>query len=65
MNGRHADAYLAGLVREFCKYPRETEWVEFKHDNADPQQIGENISALANSAVLEGKQFAYIVRRSA
>ena len=28
MNGRHADAYLAGLVREFCKYPRETEWVE-------------------------------------
>ena len=61
MNGRHADAYLAGLVREFCKYPRETEWVEFKRDNADPHQIGENISALANSAVLEGKRFAYIV----
>ena len=61
MNGRLADAYLAGLVREFCKYPRETEWVEFKRDNADPQQIGENISALANSAVLEGKQFAYVV----
>ena len=61
MNGRHADAYLASLVREFCKYPTETEWVEFKRNNAEPQRIGENISALANSAVLEGKQFAYIV----
>ena len=61
MNGRHADAYLAGLVREFCKYPAETEWVEFKRDNAEPHQIGENISALANSAVLEGKPFAYVV----
>ena len=30
MNGRHADPYLTGLVREFCGYPAETEWVEFK-----------------------------------
>lgn len=61
MNTRHSDDYLVGLVREFCKYPRETEWVEFKRNNADPQQIGENISVLANSAVLEGKPFAYVV----
>ncbi len=61
MSTRHSDDYLVGLVREFCKYPRETEWVEFKRNNADPQQIGENISALANSAALEGKPFAYVV----
>lgn len=61
MNGRHTDSYLASLVREFCKYPRETEWVEFKRNNADPQQIGENISALANAAALEGRPFAYSV----
>ncbi len=25
--------YLAGLGRELCKLPRETEWVEFKVGN--------------------------------
>jgi len=28
--------YLAGLVRELCKLPAETEWVEFKENRADP-----------------------------
>ena len=53
--------YLAGLVRELCKVPRETEWVEFKVNNSDPQTIGEYISALANSAALNGKAFAYLI----
>ncbi len=53
--------YLMGLVRELCLLPRETEWVEFKVDDADPQSIGEYISALANSAALVGKAFAYLV----
>ena len=54
-------AYLASLVRELCKLPRETGWVEFKENNADPNEIGEYLSALANSAVLEGKAFAYLL----
>ena len=53
--------YLLGLVRELCKLPRETGWVEFKENNADPNEIGEYISALANSAVLADKAFAYLV----
>jgi predicted HTH transcriptional regulator len=53
--------YLAGLVRELCKLPRETEWVEFKVNNSDPQEIGEYLSALANAAALNGKAFAYLV----
>lgn len=53
--------YLAGLVRELCKLPRETEWLEFKGSNADPQEIGEYISALANAAAFNGKAFAYLV----
>lgn len=53
--------YLAGLVRELCKLPRETEWVEFKVNNAAPQEIGEYLSALANAAALNGKAFAYLV----
>ncbi|PJA73871.1 MAG: transcriptional regulator [Nitrospirae bacterium CG_4_9_14_3_um_filter_53_35] len=53
--------YLAGLVHELCKLPRETEWVEFKVSKAEPQEIGEYLSALANSAALNGKAFAYLV----
>jgi len=35
--------------------------VEFKENLAQPQEIGEYISALANSAALMGKAFAYLV----
>ncbi len=40
---------------------RETEWVEFKHNNSDPDEIGEYISALSNAAALHGQPFGYIV----
>jgi len=53
--------YLASLVHELRKLPAETPWVEFKHNNADPAMIGERISALGNSAALEGKSNAYLV----
>lgn len=56
-----SEQYLVGLVRELCKLPRETEWAEFKVNNTDPQEIGEYISALANSAALVGKSGAYLV----
>jgi predicted HTH transcriptional regulator len=54
-------AYLTSLVHELCALPRETEWVEFKVNDAEPQAIGEYVSALANSAALVGKAFAYLV----
>ncbi|MDP1735761.1 MAG: ATP-binding protein [Sulfuritalea sp.] len=57
---RPAD-YLVSLVRELCKLPQETEWAEFKENDAEPQQIGEYLSALSNSAALAGKAFAYLV----
>jgi predicted HTH transcriptional regulator len=41
--------------------PHETEWVEFKVNDAEPQAIGEHLSALANTAALVGKAFAYLV----
>ncbi len=52
--------HLVSLVRELCKLPQETEWAEFKVNDAQPQQIGEYISALSNSAALAGKAFAYM-----
>ena len=61
MNGQRSPEYLEGLLRELCALPYETEWVEFKADNTDPQEIGEYLSALANSAALAGKAAAYLV----
>jgi ATP-dependent DNA helicase RecG len=49
------------LVEHLRSLPRETEWVEFKHNNADPQEIGEYISALSNAAALNRKNHAYIL----
>ena len=49
------------LVKELCKLPRETTWVEFKRNNFRPNSIGERISALANAAALEDRNNAYMV----
>lgn len=49
------------LVIELCKLPTETNWVEFKHNNCDPIMIGQDISALANSAVLSDHDVAYML----
>ena len=61
MNGWRSTRYLRGLLHELRALPRETEWVEFKENRADPQEIGEYLSALANSAALAGKAEAYLV----
>ena len=53
--------YLSALVRELCKLPNEAEWVEFKVNDADPDEIGEYISALSNSAALLAKPSAYLI----
>lgn len=41
--------------------PTEVEWIEFKHNYAEPNEIGEYISALSNSAAIHGKKFGYLV----
>jgi predicted HTH transcriptional regulator len=53
--------YIKSLVNEIIKLTHETEWIEFKHNNEDPQMIGEYISALSNSAALNGKTNGYII----
>ncbi|MBW6535794.1 MAG: putative DNA binding domain-containing protein [Mariniphaga sp.] len=49
------------LIDELRALPHESEWVEFKINNSNPQRIGEYISALANSACIENKEFGYLV----
>ncbi|MEI6233863.1 MAG: ATP-binding protein [Planctomycetota bacterium] len=53
--------YLRGLVTELRKLPSETGWVEFKENNANPEEIGEYLSALSNAAAVDGKANAYVV----
>lgn len=53
--------YLNNLIRELISLPSETEWVEFKHNNNDPQMIGEYISALGNAAAIWSRPKAYLI----
>lgn len=55
------ESYLITLVKELTSLPNETEWVEFKVNNKEPNMIGEYISALSNSATLLGREHGYLV----
>lgn len=49
------------LVNDLRAQPAETPWLEFKTNQGDPSKIGCLISALSNSARLEGKESAFLV----
>jgi ATP-dependent DNA helicase RecG len=55
------DLTLQSRLDSLLALPVETEWVEFKHNNANPEQIGEYLSALSNSAVLHEQSRAWLV----
>jgi len=61
MSADKPQEYLAGLVNELRKLPAETGWVEFKENVGNPEDIGEYLSALSNTAALNGKTNAYVV----
>ena len=52
---------LQSLVKKLASQSSENQCVEFKHDNYDPEMIGKDISALANSARLYGFTHAYMI----
>lgn len=49
------------LVTTLREQPAESEWLEFKENMADPEEIGAYVSALSNSAALHGESRGYIV----
>lgn len=51
---------LSALFDSLRALPHETEWVEFKENNEDPEEIGEYLSALSNSARLLDKDAGYL-----
>ncbi len=54
-------SYYINLVLELIQQPTEQEWLEFKHNFHNSEEIGQRISALANGACLAGKKFGYLV----
>ncbi len=57
---QHPSRYHEDLVRELCALPHETEWVEFKENYKNPEQVGQYISALANAAATRGQSSGYV-----
>ena len=53
--------YYVSLIERLRDFPGETEWLEYKVDNWNPELIGEYISALSNSAAVVEKEKAYIL----
>ncbi|MFR2503454.1 MAG: helix-turn-helix domain-containing protein [Coprobacillus cateniformis] len=55
------EEYYRSLINRLRSLPDETEWVEFKVNNCEPELIGEYISALSNSAAYCDKEKAYLL----
>lgn len=55
------NADLRALVHRLRALTGENEWLEFKVDNSDPDEIGEYISCLSNSAALAGQESAFLL----
>lgn len=52
---------ISQLLKELCSYPTEREWFEFKENWYEKDQLGQYISALSNSAAVDGRKNAYFV----
>lgn len=52
---------LYQLLEELLSFQDEKMWLEFKLNQAIPEQIGEYISALSNGACIDNKAFGYLV----
>ena len=52
---------LCTLLKRLVALPKENEWVEFKQNFHGEDEIGERISAIANSACINNKACGYLV----
>lgn len=49
------------IINNARKHTYELPWIEFKHNNHNPQEIGEYVSALANTAALFNQEHAFMI----
>jgi len=52
---------LVAFVDRLRALPTETDWLEFKRNNAEPQEVGAYLSALANEASLGNQPRGYLI----
>ena len=55
------DAELTSKLEELRALPAETEWVEFKRNYVNAEDVGQYLSALANAAALHEQPRGYVV----
>lgn len=55
------DLSLQSRLDSLLALPAETEWLEFKCNKAEPEEIGEYLSALSNSGALHDQQRVWLV----
>ena len=58
---QYTEEQLRSLLTELLSYPDELPWLEIKHGNDNPDEIGKYISALANSACTENRDHGYMI----
>lgn len=51
---------LKAIVADIMASPTECEWVEIKHNNCNPESIGQYVSALANGAAYMGQSRGFM-----
>lgn len=49
------------LLQKLVKLPHESEWIEFKENFHSPEEVGKDLSALANGACLHNEPVGYLV----
>jgi predicted HTH transcriptional regulator len=52
---------LVRLLSKLTEHSAECEWIEYKHNFHDLEEIGNDLSALANSACIHNKAHGYLV----
>ncbi len=52
---------IASIINEAREHKYESPWIEFKTNNCNPQEIGEYISALSNTAALFNQEHAFMI----
>lgn len=55
------DSMINEIIEQCRLLNNETPWIEFKVNNSDPQDIGEYVSALSNSAALFNQTCAFMI----
>lgn len=51
---------LIVLLKELQASPKESEWIEFKVNNYNPEEIGEYLSSLSNSACYHNQPYGFL-----